>query len=273
MDSPTRNRDRIKRQIRFKTTMHGTVVWQVMLWRGWVEVDDDYDWDVFWCAQAGAGLRCMQVVTMLRDVLEIYCLQASNPSCRAAICHWQGHENSCAQCRRLPTAGLQAQSCEHLWPTAHDSCVLKHRSMCTGIRSMCRSDVLSVGVDSGFDHGKLIDRQRLNHFPRHMELTRKDLMVKNLKKWKRAMVKQGKPVNDFWPTTFRLPEVLLPCLARAAEQCRNNICRAPHASDAQWSAALCCAVRLCRHVGSHPEICCGAIAYWSSLAEQRACTG
>ena len=132
-------------------------------------------------------------------------------------------KNSCAQCRRLPTAGLQAQSCERLWPTAPDSCVLKHSSMCTGIRSMCRSDVLSVGVDSGFDHGKLIDRQRLNHFPRHMELTRKDLMVKNLKKWKRAMVKQGKPVNDFWPTTFRLPEVLLPCLARAAEQCRNNI--------------------------------------------------
>jgi hypothetical protein len=50
MDSPTRQRDRGKRQIRFKTTMHGTVVWQVMLWRGWTEVDDDYDWDVFWCA-------------------------------------------------------------------------------------------------------------------------------------------------------------------------------------------------------------------------------
>jgi Tubulin-tyrosine ligase family len=66
--------------------------------------------------------------------------------------------------------------------------------------------VLSVGVDSGFDHSKLTGRQRLNHFPRHMELTRKDLMVKNLKKWKRAMAKAGKPVSEFWPVTYRLPE-------------------------------------------------------------------
>jgi hypothetical protein len=53
MDSITKARDRSKAKgtsIRFKTTMHGTVVWQVMLWRGWTEVEDDYDWDVFWCA-------------------------------------------------------------------------------------------------------------------------------------------------------------------------------------------------------------------------------
>lgn len=37
-----------KANIRFRTTMHGTVVLQVMLWRGWTEVDDEYDWDVFW---------------------------------------------------------------------------------------------------------------------------------------------------------------------------------------------------------------------------------
>jgi len=36
--------------IRFKTTMHGTVVYQVMLSRGWTEVEDEYDWDLFWCA-------------------------------------------------------------------------------------------------------------------------------------------------------------------------------------------------------------------------------
>ena len=73
-----------------------------------------------------------------------------------------------------------------------------------------RSDVLSVGVDSGFEHGRLTERQRLNHFPRHMELTRKDLMVKNMKKWKRQMVKAGKTTSEFWPTTFRLPEVWRP---------------------------------------------------------------
>ena len=51
MDSPTKGREKGKARagnVRFKTTMHGTVVWQVMLWKGWVEVEDDYDWDVFW---------------------------------------------------------------------------------------------------------------------------------------------------------------------------------------------------------------------------------
>lgn len=48
--SPTKARDKSKPRsgIRFKTTLHGSVVWQVMLWRGWTEVEDDYDWDVFW---------------------------------------------------------------------------------------------------------------------------------------------------------------------------------------------------------------------------------
>lgn len=72
-----------------------------------------------------------------------------------------------------------------------------------------RADAASVGIDSGFEHGKLFDKQRLNHFPRHMELTRKDLMVKNLKKWRRQMIKAGhsNPQTEFWPQTFRLPEV------------------------------------------------------------------
>lgn len=37
-----------KANVRFRTTMHGTVVLQVMLWRGWTETDEEYDWDVFW---------------------------------------------------------------------------------------------------------------------------------------------------------------------------------------------------------------------------------
>ena len=51
MESKVKMRDHGKgrSQIRFRTTMHGTVVLQVMLWRGWIEVDDEYDWDVFWC--------------------------------------------------------------------------------------------------------------------------------------------------------------------------------------------------------------------------------
>jgi len=75
---------------------------------------------------------------------------------------------------------------------------------------MDRSDVATVGIDSGFEHSKLHDKQRLNHFPRHMELTRKDLMVKNLKKWRRQLIKAGHMQHlEFWPQTFRLPEVCI----------------------------------------------------------------
>lgn len=58
--SPTKARDKAKPRIpiRFKTTLHGSVVWQVMLWRGWTEVEDDYDWDVFWCAPC---TRCLDL--------------------------------------------------------------------------------------------------------------------------------------------------------------------------------------------------------------------
>ena len=38
---------------------------------------------------------------------------------------------------------------------------------------LCRADVYSVGQDSGFEMGKLQNHQRLNHFQRHTELTRK----------------------------------------------------------------------------------------------------
>jgi hypothetical protein len=50
MDTRCKGRDlgKPKANVRFRTTMHGTVVLQVMLWRGWTEVDDEYDWDVFW---------------------------------------------------------------------------------------------------------------------------------------------------------------------------------------------------------------------------------
>ena len=33
---------------RFKTTMHNCVAFKVMLARGWTEVFEENDWDVFW---------------------------------------------------------------------------------------------------------------------------------------------------------------------------------------------------------------------------------
>lgn len=135
---------------RFRCTLPGTVVSQVLRWRGWTEVDDEYEWDVFWCA---AEQR----------------FEAPRGTAAAVV--------------------LDDFHCRHC-----------HRRR--------RADVLSVGVDSGFEHRRLTPQQRVNHFPRHMELTRKDLLIKNLKKWRRQMVKAGQGLDElFWPETYRLPEV------------------------------------------------------------------
>ena len=54
--------------------------------------------------------------------------------------------------------------------------------------------------DSGL---RLTDNQLINHFPNHYELTRKDLMVKNIKRYLRDMNNNDFP--DFVPTTYLLP--------------------------------------------------------------------
>jgi len=56
----------------------------------------------------------------------------------------------------------------------------------------------------------------LNHFPNHFELTRKDLMVKNLKRFRKDMEKENNPIAerdehgnqiylDIVPMTYCLP--------------------------------------------------------------------
>jgi len=56
---------------------------------------------------------------------------------------------------------------------------------------------------------KLCDHQRVNHFPNHIELTRKDLMVKNLKRYRKQLEREGRHEEaakfDFFPQTFALP--------------------------------------------------------------------
>ena len=47
-------------------------------------------------------------------------------------------------------------------------------------------------VRTTIDTVHLESHQRLNHFRNHYELTRKDLLVKNLKRYKRQLVKDGK---------------------------------------------------------------------------------
>jgi len=50
--------------------------------------------------------------------------------------------------------------------------------------------------------------QLINHFPNHYELTRKDLMVKNLKRYQKSMRKEGVEAAslDFVPVTYLLPQ-------------------------------------------------------------------
>jgi len=50
----------------------------------------------------------------------------------------------------------------------------------------------------------------INHFPNHYELTRKDLMVKNIKRYRRDLEKEANPIaekdeNGVYPVTFMLP--------------------------------------------------------------------
>ncbi|KAK2143837.1 hypothetical protein LSH36_808g00026 [Paralvinella palmiformis] len=68
-------------------------------------------------------------------------------------------------------------------------------------------------VENGY---RLCDDQIINHFPNHYELTRKDLMVKNIKRYRKDLEKEGSPLAekdetgryihlDFVPVTFMLP--------------------------------------------------------------------
>ena len=59
------------------------------------------------------------------------------------------------------------------------------------------------------DHMRLEEHQRINHYRNHYELTRKDLMVKNLKRMKKALDREDRVDEaskfDFFPATYCLP--------------------------------------------------------------------
>ncbi|XP_055506085.1 polyglutamylase complex subunit TTLL1-like isoform X4 [Leucoraja erinacea] len=68
-------------------------------------------------------------------------------------------------------------------------------------------------VENGY---RLADDQIVNHFPNHYELTRKDLLVKNIKRYRKELDKEGSTLAekdengkylhlDFIPVTFMLP--------------------------------------------------------------------
>lgn len=55
------------------------------------------------------------------------------------------------------------------------------------------------------------DDQRLNHFPNHYELTRKDLMVKNLKRMRKQLERSNCEAEaaSYWFVFFLLLQLLL----------------------------------------------------------------
>uniref|UniRef100_A0A673L0Y7 Tubulin tyrosine ligase-like family, member 1 n=1 Tax=Sinocyclocheilus rhinocerous TaxID=307959 RepID=A0A673L0Y7_9TELE len=63
---------------------------------------------------------------------------------------------------------------------------------------------------------RLSDDQMVNHFPNHYELTRKDLMIKNMKRYRKELAKEASPLEEkdengkylyleFVPVMFMLP--------------------------------------------------------------------
>jgi tubulin polyglutamylase TTLL9 len=60
-----------------------------------------------------------------------------------------------------------------------------------------------------FDHVHLQPHQRINHFRNYAELCRKDLMIKNMKRYKKNLEKEGKMDEaqdvDFFPLTYNMP--------------------------------------------------------------------
>ncbi|XP_026677554.1 probable tubulin polyglutamylase TTLL1 [Diaphorina citri] len=81
----------------------------------------------------------------------------------------------------------------------------------TGIQT-CRN---IFSLELGY---RMNDNQIINHFPNHYELTRKDLLVKNIKRYRKELEREGNPLAeksnevpgryihlDFIPITFILP--------------------------------------------------------------------
>ncbi|CAM9615612.1 unnamed protein product [Ectocarpus sp. 4 AP-2014] len=72
---------------------------------------------------------------------------------------------------------------------------------------LCWADV--GWVRDMYDQIQMDDDQRLNHFPNHYELTRKDLMVKNLKRMRKQLERNDCQAEAasycFWTGTFVLP--------------------------------------------------------------------
>ncbi|KAL0236881.1 hypothetical protein PCE1_000278 [Barthelona sp. PCE] len=69
-------------------------------------------------------------------------------------------------------------------------------------------DIIWANIEwmrENYESTPLIGYRKLNHFKRSFELTRKDLLAKNLKKYRRTLRKNGIVMPTFFPSTYVLP--------------------------------------------------------------------
>ena len=66
-------------------------------------------------------------------------------------------------------------------------------------------------VSQNYDHMRMEEWQRVNHFRNNYELCRKDHMVKNLKRFRKSLEREGRSEEaakyDFFPVTYVVPQV------------------------------------------------------------------
>ena len=76
-------------------------------------------------------------------------------------------------------------------------------------RVRCARDAALISAMQTFDTLHLEPQQRVNHYRNSRELCRKDLLIKNLKRQKRQLQREGNAEEaaayDFWPMTYMLP--------------------------------------------------------------------
>lgn len=68
-----------------------------------------------------------------------------------------------------------------------------HGPLCFPFRMSVQTIRNIFSVETGY---RLSDDQIVNHFPNHYELTRKDLMVKNIKRYRKELEKEGSPLAE-----------------------------------------------------------------------------
>ncbi|XP_011068408.1 PREDICTED: probable tubulin polyglutamylase TTLL1 [Acromyrmex echinatior] len=137
--------------------------------------------------------------------------------------------NACAVYGRVPSVGMDRTRITFC--TDVDKSVIVHNFEKRGwtqvgpeddwnfywaVTLSCRN-IFSVEIGYRMDDIYIYINKIINHFPNHYELTRKDLLVKNIKRYRKDLEREGNPLAereegpgkylylDFIPVTFVLP--------------------------------------------------------------------